>query len=210
MLHIDSGLTGLDDDDLDKMLKAHEATQARAILDGGLAPQQASRAESASRSRLALADSPKCSSLPTETLSLPSTSQPQLTSGGSTNAYPGEMGMATSSEVTLASPSFALPRDLSPSILFLAGPQSLGFSPSPGVGNRFTDSLALVQSKTIFATKVEAACRRCIDASNIAAGSLTAYGKHTPEQIITRLASSAVNLMGDLSGMLTFIYGSVR
>lgn len=201
----------LDDEDIDKMLKAHEVTQTRSILDGGHLPQAASRAESASRGRLALEDSPRVSRLPTEPLSLPSTSQPQLTSGGNMSTYSGEMSIAASSSgVTLASPSFALPRDLSPSILFLAGPQSLGFSPSPGIGNRFTDSLALVQSKTIFATKVEAACRRCINAINIGDGSLTAYGKHTPEQIITKLASTAVNLMGDLSGMLSFIYGSVR
>lgn len=75
-------------------------------------------------------------------------------------------------------------------------------------------NFAPISSKTSFASKVEAGCKRYISEiaqanSQASAGQLATRSNFDQAQLIQQIASAGVNVIASFSGLTTYIYGSV-
>ncbi|KAM5352909.1 hypothetical protein ACJ41O_005631 [Fusarium nematophilum] len=96
------------------------------------------------------------------------------------------------------------------------GAINLGQDPRHGINlnldveSRQLSSLPIIESKTLFADKVEAACKKYM--TQIQHGPVTevsaAEVSSDPTQVVNRLASVAIKLIGDHSGLSAFMYGT--
>jgi hypothetical protein len=92
-------------------------------------------------------------------------------------------------------------------ISLYGAPQGLNFIETIQEPPLCSGNMTLIKSKTIFADKVEAACRRYV--AQLQENPI-ATSVFSQSQLLPRISSAAVNLIGSFSGLLTYIYGSVR